>query len=597
MAHPGGLIATITLGLVAAFMGGFLATKLRLPAIVGYLLAGIAVGPHTPGFVGDTHIAGELAEIGVILLMFGVGIHFSLRDLLAVREIVIPGALAQIMVTTALGAGLALYWGWSLASGLVFGLALSVASTVVLLRALTERDALETVQGRVAIGWLIVQDLLTVLVLVLLPALALFGGGESQAVAGAAAATSRGSVVLTLGLAIGKTALFILLMIGVGARVVPWLLVQVARSGSRELFTLAVLAIALGIAFGAAALFGVSLALGAFFAGTVIGESDLSHQAAADALPLRDAFAVLFFVSVGMLFDPGFLLAAPGRVLAVLALVVLGNGLTGGLLVLGMGYPVRTALTVAGGVAQIGEFSFIVAATGRSLSLLSEEGYQLILAGALLSILLNALLFRLIEPAETWLSRHPSIVSFLGRRAPGGAQPAPAGGPPDCRDHAVICGYGRVGSDIGRLLESRGFQYVVLDQNRRLVEALRRRGIVALYGDAGNPELLAQSHLAHARILVVALPDPLAARQIVEYARQANPTVEIIARTHSEAEWRYLRERVSEVVLGEREAAIEMARATLRRFGVGDTEIEATVRELREQAQEGWESTPLGERT
>jgi CPA2 family monovalent cation:H+ antiporter-2 len=335
MEHAGGLIATITVGLVAAFVGGFLAARLRLPPIIGYLLAGVAVGPFTPGFVGDAKVASELAEIGVILLMFGVGIHFSLRDLMAVRSIALPGAIAQIAAATALATALALAWGWRLGAGLVFGLAVSVASTVVLLRALMERDALDTIHGRVAVGWLIVEDLFTVLVLVLLPALALPLGGTARAGPAPAAGTER--LLVTLLLALGKTGAFVLLMLFVGARVVPWLLVQVARAGSRELFTLGVLAVALGVAYGSATLFGVSLALGAFVAGLVVGESDLSHQAAADALPMRDAFAVLFFVSVGMLFNPAFLLTAPGRVLAVLAIIVLGKAAAALVLVVARG--------------------------------------------------------------------------------------------------------------------------------------------------------------------------------------------------------------------------------------------------------------------
>jgi CPA2 family monovalent cation:H+ antiporter-2 len=590
MVHHSGLIATVTLGLVAAFIGGLIATRLRLPVIVGYLLAGIAVGPHTPGFVGNAKIATELAEIGVILLMFGVGIHFSLRDLLSVREIVIPGALGQIAFATALGTSLALAWEWSLAAGLVFGLALAVASTVVLLRSLTERDLLDTIHGRVAVGWLIVQDLFTVLVLVLVPVIAVFLGGE--AAAGRAAAAGSGNALITLALALGKTVMFFALMIVVGARVVPWLLVQVARSGSRELFILAVLAVALGIAYGAATLFGVSLALGAFLAGAVVGESDLSHQVAADALPLRDAFAVLFFVSVGMLFDPAFLLAAPGRVIAALAIIILANGVAGLLLVLVLKYPLRTGLIVAAGLAQIGEFSFIVAGLGRSLGLLPEEGYQLVLAGALLSIVLNPLLFRAIDPLEAWLSRHPRLVPLRPLRADSLTDRSDdmEG---QFRDHAVICGYGRVGSEIGQLLQRQRYPFVVVDQNRRWVEELRQRGIAAFYGDAGLTESLSQADLAHAKVLVVAIPDPLATRRIVDHARESHPHLDIVARTHSEREWAYLRERVSEAVLGEREAAIEMARYTLRRFGVSDPEIQAIVEELRGRVERERPGEPL----
>ncbi len=411
MIHADGLIATIAVGLCVACVGGFVATRLHLPAIVGYLLAGMLVGPFTPGFVANAQIAHELAEIGVILLMFGVGIHFSMRDLLAVRSIAVPGALAQIGVAVALGIGVSMTWGWSLGAQVVLGLAISVASTVVLLRALAQRDALGSLHGRVAVGWLIVEDLFTVLVLVLLPVLSPMLGGASPP------QPSDLNPVLLIGLLVGKVAVFAAIMLIGGRRVVPWLLGQVSRGGSRELFTLAVLATALGIACLAAGLFEVSLALGAFLAGVVISESDLSHQAAAEALPLRDAFAVLFFVSVGMLFDPSFLLAAPLEVLAVLAVVVLGKGLTALGLVALLGYPPRTGLTVAAGLAQVGEFSFILADLGRSLDLLPEEGHSLILAAAIVSISVNPLVFAGVGPLESWLRQHPRLAAGLERRS------------------------------------------------------------------------------------------------------------------------------------------------------------------------------------
>ena len=391
MPHETSLIATIVMGLVLAFAGGFVASKLRLPPLVGYLLAGVAMGPFTPGFVGDEAVASQLAEIGVILLMFGVGLHFSINDLMAVRRIAIPGAIGQIAVATALATGVARLWGWPLGAGLVFGLALSVASTVVLLRALEERRMLDSVNGRIAVGWLIVEDLVTVLALVLLPALAGALGGEQPAAGGEVAGGSLGA---TLGLTLGKVALFLGLMLVVGKRVVPWLLQQVARTGSRELFTLSVLATALGIAYGSAELFGVSFALGAFFAGVVLSETDFSHQAAADSLPLQDAFAVLFFVSVGMLFDPSILWRHPLGVLSVLAVILVGKSLAAFAIVLAFGYPVARALTISASLAQIGEFSFILAGLGTSLGLLPAEGQDLILAGALLSIALNPLVFR-----------------------------------------------------------------------------------------------------------------------------------------------------------------------------------------------------------
>lgn len=390
----------MSVALVVACAGGFVATRLRLPAITGYLLAGVAVGPFTPGFIADAHLAPQLAEIGVILLMFGVGIHFSFRDLLAVRGIAMPGAVGQIVLATAAAAALAWWWGWSLGEGIVLGLAISVASTVVLLRALGERDLLATIHGRVAIGWLIVEDVFTVIVLVLLPSLASFLAPD------AALPGNGRDVLLVLGSTLGKVVLLVALTLGIGTRLVPWLLGHVARTGSKELFTLAILATALGWAYGAAQLFGVSFALGAFLAGLVAGESDHSHRAAQDALPLRDAFAVLFFVSVGMLFDPSVLVRNPGGVLAVVALIVVAKPLAALAIVAVLRQPRSTGLVVGVGLAQIGEFSFILAETGRVVGLLSAEGHALILAGALLSIVLNPLLFRLAGLLDARLDRH-----------------------------------------------------------------------------------------------------------------------------------------------------------------------------------------------
>ena len=394
MSHETALITTVAAGFGMALLFGLAATRLRLPALVGYLLAGVALGPFTPGFVADAQLAPQLAEIGVILLMFGVGIHFSLRDLLAVRRIAVPGAVAQIAAATLLGAGLGRFWGWSWGAGLVFGLSLSVASTVVLLRALEERNASGSPEGRIAIGWLIVEDLAMVLALVLLPAAAPHG-----------ASSTPGGLVGLLGVTLAKVGAFVALMAFVGRRAVPWLLERVAATGSRELFTLAVLAVALGIAVGAAFLFGVSFALGAFLAGMVINESELSHEAATNALPLRDAFAVLFFVSVGMLVDPTILLSAPLQVLAVVGIVVVGKSLAALAIVLAFGHPPRTALTIAASLGQIGEFSFILAALGVSLGLLPAEARSLILAGALLSITLNPLLFGAIDSVDRWVLR------------------------------------------------------------------------------------------------------------------------------------------------------------------------------------------------
>ena len=584
MTHADGLIATVAVGLGVAFIGGFVATRLRLSAIVGYLLAGVAVGPFTPGFVANAEVAHELAEIGVILLMFGVGIHFSLRDLLSVRVVAVPGAIGQSAVATALGVGIALLWGWSLGAGVVLGLAIAVASTVVLLRALAQRDALGSVHGRVAVGWLIVEDLFTVVVLVLLPALAPVLGSPGGEDHGQPASLHP---LLVLALVLAKMAVLGAVMLVGGARLIPWLLVQVSRTGSRELFTLGVLATALGIAFLAAVVFGVSLALGAFLAGVVVSESELSHQAATDALPLRDAFAVLFFVSVGMLFDPGFLLSAPLQVVAIVAVVVLGKGFTALAIVRLLGYPLRTGLTVAAGLAQVGEFSFILADLGRSLGLLPGEGHSLILAAAIVSITLNPLVFAAVAPLEGWLRRRPRLASILECRSGplSTLVPPPHGGA--LRGHTVLCGYGRVGRLVAHALERRGFTYVVIEQDRRSVERLRCRGVQALHGDAANPLVLEHAHVQQARVLVVALDDPPVTRHIAEQARRLNPRLGIVARTHSEAEWRFLREQaVDDVVLGERELAAEMARYTLHRLGVGGTELQVLVQGLRRHGVE-----------
>ncbi len=570
MEHGGELITTIALGLSAAFLAGLIARRLRLPSIVGYLLAGVAIGPFTPGVFADQEIATELAEIGVILLMFGVGIHFSFRDLLAVRGIAIPGAVVQSAVATTLGIGLALAMGWTIVSGLVLGLSLSVASTVVLLRALIQRNALDTVHGRVAVGWLIVEDLFTVLVLVLLPSLALLAG----------TASGGENVLLSLGETLLKAAALGVLMVVVGVRVVPWLLIQVAREGSQEMFTLGVLAVALGIAFASSAVFGVSLALGAFLAGAVVGETDVSHKAAADALPLRDAFAVLFFVSVGMLLDPAYLLQNPLAVIAVLALVVVGKSLAAIAVVSLLGYPVRTGLTVGAGLAQIGEFSFILATAGMSLRILPDEAYQLVVAGALVSITVNPFVFALVDPIDAWLKGHPTVRRRLERGGGPLARPAPQAAP--ISGHAVICGWGRVGRTVARALDARGFTYVVIEEHRRTVEGLRERGMQALYGDVADAELLRHAGVERARVLVFAAYDPPAAEFAVEHARRVNPRIEIVARVETPEESKRLLDRgVSQTVEGERELAVQMARYTLRRFGVTSREVDSITQGLR----------------
>ena len=571
MPHETALIATMSVALALAFIGGFLATRLGLPAIVGYLLAGVVVGPFTPGFVADTSLAPQLAEIGVILLMFGVGIHFSLRDLMAVRAVAIPGAIGQSAAATILAVVVCWWWGWGLEAGLVLGLAISVASTVVLLRALMEGDLLETTPGRIAVGWLIVEDLLTVLALVLLPVMA---GGEADSGHGPSAATMLtealgitngiGAILVTVGLTLGKVVILVAVMLFAGARFVPWLLIQVSRTGSRELFILAVLAVAFGIAFGSAVIFGVSFALGAFLAGLVVGESDLSHQAAEDALPLRDAFAVLFFVSVGMLFDPSILITSPLHVLAVVAIIIVGKPLAAFLIVIALRRPARTGLIVAASLAQIGEFSFILAELGRSLGMLPGEGYGLILAGALISITLNPVVFRSVRPIEAWLDR------WSGRadEEPLVVEPHR----PIMRDHAVLCGYGRVGRLLSAALEREDIPLLVVDQNRGLIEELQERGVDALRADVADHAALKHMQLEQARVLVVAMSDPLATRHVVEFAHKHAPHLPIIARTHSDSERQYLLQHGVDAILGEQELALTMNRHALALLGCAMTD-------------------------
>ena len=560
MDHSIPLITTLAAAFALALALGFVALRLRLPVIVGYLLAGVLIGPATPGFVADVDLSRQLAEIGVMLLMFGVGLHLSLEDLLAVRRIALPGAVAQIAIATALGAALAWYWGWGLGAGVVFGLALSVASTVVLLRALEDRGALDSVNGRIAVGWLVVEDLVTVLALVLLPPLAAWlGGGAADA-----RVASGEELLLILALTLGQAAAFVMLMLVAGRRFLPWLLWQVARTGSRELFTLCVIAAAVGIAYGSAALFGVSFALGAFFAGMVLRESALSHRAAAETLPLRDAFAVLFFVSVGMLFDPRMLLDEPGRVLAVLAVIVLGKSLAAAALVLALRYPLNTALTVSASLAQIGEFSFVLAGLGVSLGLLPLEAQSLILAGALLSIAFNPLLFRAIEPAQAWLRTRSPLARRLEQPDDPLAELPRSVDERLLTGHVVLVGHGRVGRRIGAALAARGLSFVVAEQQRELVEALRARGQPAVCGDATDPAVLIQAHIARAHILVVATPDAFQARQMLEIARTINPGVRSVVRTHDEEEAALLRgEQAGQVFTAEEELAHSMARHVL----------------------------------
>jgi monovalent cation:H+ antiporter-2, CPA2 family len=557
MPHEVSLITTVAAALGLALVLGFLAVRIKLPALVGYLAAGIVIGPATPGYVADVAIAGQLAEIGVMLLMFGVGLHFSLNDLLAVRRIAVPGAVVQMAVATALGAGLATWWGWDLGAAIVFGLALSVASTVVLLKALESKGVLDSMNGRIAVGWLVVEDLAMVLVLVLLPAL-----GEMLKADGGGVSTS--ALWLGLGRTLLEVSAFVALMLVVGRRLFPWVLWQVARTGSRELFTLCVIAAAVTIAFGSAALFGVSFALGAFFAGMVLRESEFSHRAAEESLPLRDAFAVLFFVSVGMLFDPTVLVERPLQVLAVVGIIVIGKSLAAAGLVLLFRYPLNTALTVSASLAQIGEFSFILAALGVSLKLLPPEGQSLIVAGALISIALNPLVFSLIEPVQRWIREHSELARRLELRDDPLAELPMSTDAKYLARQVVLVGYGRVGRKIAEALQQAGQPFVVAEQNRQRVEALRAEGIAAVSGDAADPAVLIQAHIAEARMMVVATPDTLGVRRMIETARMLNPEIRIVLRSHNEEEARLLEgEGTVQVFVGEQVLAETMVAAVL----------------------------------
>ncbi|CNH21316.1 putative cation:proton antiport protein [Yersinia thracica] len=543
MHHSTPLITTIVGGLVLAFLLGTLAHRLRISPLVGYLAAGVLAGPFTPGFVADTSLAPELAEIGVILLMFGVGLHFSLKDLLAVKAIAIPGAVAQIAVATLLGMGLSHLLGWDLMTGFVFGLCLSTASTVVLLRALEERQLIDSQRGQIAIGWLIVEDLAMVLTLVLLPAFAGVMGNET---------TSLSQLFTELAITIGKVIAFITLMIVVGRRLVPWILAKTASTGSRELFTLAVLVLALGIAYGAVGLFDVSFALGAFFAGMVLNESELSHRAAQDTLPLRDAFAVLFFVSVGMLFDPMILLHEPLAVLASLAIIIFGKSAAAFILVRMFGHSKRTALTISVSLAQIGEFAFILAGLGISLGLMSEHGRNLVLAGAILSIMLNPLLFTLLD---RYLAKNETMEDLILEEAVEEEKQIPV----DLCNHALLVGYGRVGSLLGAKLHAEGIPLVVIENSRPRVEALREQGINAVLGNAASADIMSLARLDCARWLLLTIPNGYEAGEIVASARIKRPDLEIIARAHYDDEVVYISDRgANQVVMGEREIANSM---------------------------------------
>jgi len=553
MNHNTPLISTVVVGLVLAFVLGAVVQRFRVSPLVGYLIAGVLMGPFTPGYVADQNIANELAEIGIILLMFGVGLHFSLKDLLSVRSIAIPGATVQIAVATLLGIALAWLLGWPLGGGLVFGLALSVASTVVLLRALQERRLIDTERGRIAVGWLIVEDLAMVLTLVLLPAMA--GLLKGEAINGAGLTALAMPIAITL----GKVAAFVIFMLVVGRRVIPWILHYVAHTGSRELFRLAVFAISLGVAFGAAVLFDVSFALGAFFAGMILSESELSQRAANETLPLRDAFAVLFFVSVGMLVDPAILLREPLPLLATVLIIILGKSVAAFAIVRLFGYPTSTALTISASLAQIGEFSFILASLGVSLQLLPDRGRDLVLAGAIVSIMLNPLFFAMLDHVLAGADEKSKPSRKKEAAVP--RVPLPVS---QLSNHVVLVGHGRVGSVVSKALRQANTPLLVIEDTPGAVERLRQEGVEVITGNAAAPDMLQAANVGAARGLLVAIPDAFEGGQIVAKARALSASLPIIARAHSEEEIAHLtRHGANSVIMGEQ----EIAKAMLAQIG------------------------------
>jgi CPA2 family monovalent cation:H+ antiporter-2 len=560
MEHNVTLITTIAAGFGLALIFGFIAERLKLSALVGYLVAGILIGPATPGFVADAHIASQLSEIGVMLLMFGVGLHFSIEDLMSVKRIAIPGAIVQMTIATLLGMYVSSAWGWTFGEGLVFGLSLSCASTVVLLKALESRNLMKSINAKITIGWLVVEDLITVLVLVLLPPLASLLGGT-------ALGNESVSIWQTIGLTLLQVAAFIVIMLGIGKRLLPWMLWHIAKTGSRELFTLAVISAAIGIAYGASALFNVSFALGAFFAGMVMRESEFSHRAAQESLPLRDAFAVLFFVSVGMLFQPSILIDKPMSVLAVVAVIVVGKSVAAMAITLAFRYPLNTALVVAASLAQIGEFSFILAGLGASLGILPAEGMSLILAGALISIAINPLIFSAINPFKKWLVGLSGLASDLEKRVDPFAELPMSTERKYLEGQVVLVGYGRVGRRIAQELTAHDIPFVVAEQNREVVEGLRKKGIPAVSGNASEPSVLIQAHIANASMLVVATPDTIDVRKMVDTAKALRPEIRIVLRTHNEDESELLRkDNLGTVFYGEEELANGMYKFIVSQF-------------------------------
>ncbi|RZG99203.1 cation:proton antiporter [Acinetobacter pittii] len=560
MPHDVDLIILLAVGFGVALIFGYIAARLRLPPLIGYLIAGIIISPNTPGIEADIHLANQLAELGVMFLMFGVGMHFSLKDLLLVRRIALPGAILQIAVATLLGIGVSMLWGWSFGSALVFGLSLSCASTVVLLKALGDRGLLDSVNGKIAVGWLLVEDLVMVLVLVLLPATAVLLGGKAPAGA-------DGNIWLTLGITLLKVIGFIAFMLIVGKRVVPIIMQFVARLGSRELFTLTVVAAAVSIAYGSYAIFGVSMALGAFFAGMVVKESDFSHRAEEETLPLREIFSILFFVSVGMLFDPHILVESPLHILTVIAIIMVGKTLAAMALVLFFRYPINTALTVGASLAQIGEFSFILATLGVSLGLLSLEAQNLILAGALFSITLNSFIFSAIEPVQRWIRERSHLARLLERSGDPLAMLPDEVDQAYLRDQVVIVGYGGVGRRITENLINENIKVVIAEENREIVEKLRNANIAAVSGVATEPSVLIQAHIMHARLLVISPMDILDIHRIVAIAKQLNPQIQVLICAESKEEAAVIRdENIGEVFYAKEEMAKNMSHHILNQI-------------------------------
>ncbi|SEL68964.1 cation:proton antiporter [Acinetobacter sp. DSM 11652] len=564
MPHDVDLIILLAVGFGLALIFGFIAARLRLPPLVGYLIAGIIISPKTPGIVADITLANQLAELGVMFLMFGVGMHFSLKDLMQVRRIAVPGAILQITVATILGIGVSMLWGWNFGSALVFGLSLSCASTVVLLKALGDRGLLDSVNGKIAVGWLLVEDLVMVLALVLLPATAVLLGGTALE-----GADPDQNVFVTLGITLLKVAGFIAFMLIIGKRLIPKIIQFVVRLGSRELFTLTVVAAAVSIAYGSYAVFGVSMALGAFFAGMVVKESDFSHRAEEETLPLREIFSILFFVSVGMLFDPTIIVEEPLHILAVIGIIMIGKTLAAMALVLFFRYPLNTALTVGASLAQIGEFSFILATLGLSIGLLTPEAQNLILAGALFSISLNSVLFSAIEPVQKWIRERSHLARLLERSGDPLAMLPDEVSQDYLRDQVVMVGHGEVGRRLTKTLMENNIKVVIAEENREIVEKLRAKDIAAVSGSATEPGVLIQAHIQHARLLIISPMDILDIHKIVDTAKLLNPQIQVLICAESKEEAEAIRaDEIGEVYYAKEEMAKNMSNHILNQIEI-----------------------------